>query len=136
MYKYLLRFSIFILITLILLSIYILIQLSAKNNIIHVTANNYPKILDEVHSNIDKYIGKQISVSGYVYVQDDFQKENFVIAASRYADANDKIELKTTGGTKYNVTQLDISKVVEARIEEILKVSKKEIKNLTNRKIS
>ena len=80
MYKYLLRFSIFILITLILLSIYILIQLSAKNNIIHVTANNYPKILDEVHSNIDKYIGKQISVSGYVYVQDDFQKENFVIA--------------------------------------------------------
>ena len=80
MYKYLLRFSIFILITLILLSIYILIQLSAKNNIIHVTANNYPKILDEVHSNIDKYIGKKISVSGYVYVQDDFQKENFVIA--------------------------------------------------------
>ena len=80
MYKNLLRFSIFILITLILLSIYILIQLSAKNNIIHVTANNYPKILDEVHSNIDKYIGKQISVSGYVYVQDDFQKENFVIA--------------------------------------------------------
>ena len=63
-------------------------------------------------------------------------KENFVIAASRYADANDKIELKTTGGTKYNVTQLDVSKVVEARIEEILKVSKKEIKNLTNRKIS
>ena len=80
MYKNLLRFSIFILITLILLSIYILIQLSAKNNIIQVTANNYPKILDEVHSNIDKYIGKQISVSGYVYVQDDFQKENFVIA--------------------------------------------------------
>ena len=36
-------------------------------------------------------------------------KENFVIAASRYADANDKIELKTTGGTKYNVTQLDDS---------------------------
>lgn len=52
-------------------------------------------------------------------------KENFVIAASRYADANDKIELKTTGGTKYNVTQLDVSKVVEARIEEILKVSKR-----------
>lgn len=80
MYKNLLRFSIFILIALILLSLYILIQLSAKNNIIQVTVNNYPKILDEVHSNIDKYIGKKISVSGYVYVQDDFQKENFVIA--------------------------------------------------------
>lgn len=63
-------------------------------------------------------------------------KENFVIASSRYADNYDKMELETTGGTKYSVTQMDVSKVVEARIEEILKVSKKEIKNLTNRKIS
>lgn len=63
-------------------------------------------------------------------------KENFVIASSRYADNYDKLELITTGGTKYSVTQFDISKVVEARIEEILKVAKKEIKNLTNRKIS
>ena len=39
-------------------------------------------------------------------------------------------------GTKYNITQMDVSKVVEARVEEILKVAKKEIKNLTNRKIS
>lgn len=80
MYKNLLRFSTFILITLILLSIYILIHLSIKNNTIQVTPNNYPKILDNVHSNIDKYIGKKISVSGYVYIQDDFQKDNFVIA--------------------------------------------------------
>ena len=63
-------------------------------------------------------------------------KENFVVASSRYADVYDKIELETKGGTKYNVTQKDVSKVVEARIEEILKVAKKEIKNLTNRKIS
>ena len=63
-------------------------------------------------------------------------KENFVVASSRYADSYDKIELKTMGGTKYTISQLDISKVVEARLEEILKVAKKEIKNLTNRKIS
>ena len=63
-------------------------------------------------------------------------KEKFVVASSRYADIYDKIELETKGGTKYNVTQMDVSKVVEARIEEILKVAKKEIKNLTNRKIS
>ena len=63
-------------------------------------------------------------------------KENFAISSSRYADMYDKIELETTGGTKYNITQMDVSKVVEARIEEILKVAKKEIKNLTNRKIS
>ena len=62
-------------------------------------------------------------------------KENFAISSSRYADMYDKIELETTGGTKYNVTQMDVAKVVEARIEEILKVAKKEIKNLTNRKI-
>ena len=63
-------------------------------------------------------------------------KENFAISSSRYADMYDKIELETTGGTKYNITQMDVSKVVEARVEEILKVAKKEIKNLTNRKIS
>ncbi|MBR4618468.1 MAG: hypothetical protein IKO49_04095 [Bacilli bacterium] len=63
-------------------------------------------------------------------------KENFAVASSRYADSYDKIELETIGGTKYNITQTDVSKVVEARIEEILKVSKKEIKNLTNRQIS
>ena len=62
-------------------------------------------------------------------------KEHFAISSSRYADIYDKIELETTGGTKYNITQLDVSKVVEARIEEILKIAKKEIKNLTNRKI-
>lgn len=62
-------------------------------------------------------------------------KENFAISSSRYADMYDKIELETTGGTKYNITQMDVAKVVEARIEEILKVAKKEIKNLTNRKI-
>ena len=55
-------------------------------------------------------------------------KEKFVVASSRYADIYDKIELETKGGTKYNVTQMDVSKVVE--------VAKKEIKNLTNRKIS
>lgn len=80
MYKNLLRFSTLILIILILVSVYILIQLSIKNNILNVTVNNYPEILDEVHSNIDKYVGKKISVSGYVYKQDDFNKDNFVIA--------------------------------------------------------
>ena len=80
MYKNLLRFSIFILIILILFSIYILINLSVKNDILSINSNDYPRILDEIHSNIDKYIGKKISVSGYVYIQEDFLKNNFVIA--------------------------------------------------------
>lgn len=80
MYKNLLHFSILILTILILLSTYILINLSFKNNTISINPNEYPKILDEIHSNIDKYIGKKISVSGYVYIQDDFSENTFVIA--------------------------------------------------------
>ena len=91
MYKHLLHFSILILTILILLSTYILINLSFKNNTLSINPNEYPKILDEIHSNIDKYVGTKISVSGYVYIQDDFSKNNFVIAQNVFMNSEELI---------------------------------------------
>ena len=91
MYKHLLRFSIFIIILLILLSTYILIKLNYQNNTLIINPSEYPQVLDEIHSNIDKYIGKKISVSGYVYIQDDFLPNNFVIAQDVIIDSEDFI---------------------------------------------
>ena len=63
-------------------------------------------------------------------------KETFAVASVRYADQYDEMELVNEVGEKIFINQLDIAKVTEARLAEILKIAKKEIKNLTNRKIS
>ena len=62
-------------------------------------------------------------------------KENFSVALSSYADSNDKYEFIMDKDTKKEVNQLGVSKIVEARVREILKLAKNEIKNLTNREI-
>lgn len=62
-------------------------------------------------------------------------KETFAVSVSSYADVNDVIEVKTKSGERKEISQVGASKVVEARIKEILKLAKNEIKNLTNREI-
>ena len=62
-------------------------------------------------------------------------KEKFAVALSSYADGNDKWDLEVDKDNKKDVNQLGVSKVVEARVREILKLAKNEIKNLTNREI-
>ena len=62
-------------------------------------------------------------------------KEKFAVALSSYADANEVWELPIDRNEIREVNQLSISKVVEARVQELLNVSKNEIKNLTNREI-
>ncbi len=63
-------------------------------------------------------------------------KETFSLASTRYADKYDDEEVINEVGEKQVINQYEISQIAEARIEEILKISKKQIKNLTNRKIS
>lgn len=58
-------------------------------------------------------------------------KETFAVADSLYADNSEVIKIDDK-----EINQEEISRVVEARIREILEVSEKEIKNLTNRQIS
>ena len=62
-------------------------------------------------------------------------KENFAVALSSYADSKDKWEFFVDKDTKKELHQLGASKIVEARVREILKLAKNEIKNLTNREI-
>lgn len=63
-------------------------------------------------------------------------KENFAVSMESYADSNDFIEVSLDDKSTKEITQVGLSKVVEARCEEILNLAKKEIKNLTNRQIS
>ena len=62
-------------------------------------------------------------------------KENFAMASIKYADSNDTWNIQIDKENTKEVNQLGISKVVEARVREILKLAKNEIKNLTNREI-
>ena len=61
-------------------------------------------------------------------------KEQFAVSMQTYADNNDKVII-SIGDEKKEISQVGISKVVEARLEEILNLAKKEIKNLTTREI-
>jgi len=62
-------------------------------------------------------------------------KETFAVADSQYADSNDTYTFFIDKDSKKTINQVNVSKVVEARVREILKLAKNEIKNLTNREI-
>ena len=83
-----------------------------------------------------KNVDKDLS---YVYKTDLSEsrdiKEKFGVALSSYAANNDVWELQTSNSELKKVTQLNVSKVIESRIRELLKLAKNEIKSLTNREI-
>lgn len=62
-------------------------------------------------------------------------KETFALALSTYADSEEIYPLVIDKDTIKEINQVNVSKVVEARIREILKLAKNDIKNLTNREI-
>lgn len=63
-------------------------------------------------------------------------KEKFALSSSRYADSNDDIVVTNKENKKITINQIEISKVIESRIGEILKLAKNEINRLTKREIS
>ena len=84
-------------------------------------------------SNVDKDLA-------YIFKMKDSAarnlKETFAVCMSSYADSTDIVEVKNNNGEIKEISQVGVSKVVESRVREILKVAKNEIKNLTNREIS
>lgn len=62
-------------------------------------------------------------------------KCKFALAHKRNANISDTIEVDTTTGEMIKINQFEISEVVSSRIEEILTLAKKEIANLTSKKI-
>jgi cell division protein FtsA len=77
---------------------------------------------------------------GYIYHLDKTTsrelKESLAMASSQYADASETIEYTSVEGEKIVVNQLEVSQIVEARLEELLKNVKKILNDLTNREIS
>ncbi|MDD6879456.1 MAG: cell division protein FtsA, partial [bacterium] len=83
--------------------------------------------------NIDKDIAY---VYGLDLVTSRSLKENFSVCSRKYADSNDQMELKISDEDILKINQYEISEIVESRVTELLKLAKKSINSLTNRKIS
>lgn len=77
---------------------------------------------------------------GYIYHLDKVTsrdlKENLAMASSQYADADEIVEYESVDDKHLKVNQVEVSQIIEARLEEILKNVKKDLNNLTNREIS
>ena len=75
----------------------------------------------------------------YVYHLDNttsrILKETFALANSEYAD-DDTVEIINAEGETLVISRKEISQIVEARLEELLKNVKKHLNNLTNKEIS
>ena len=93
-----------------------------NNKTINVGSENIDKDLSYIYK-LDNKLSRKL-------------KENFVIASPYYADSNEICEVTNTNNEKIELNQLETSKVVASRCEEILKIAKNELKNLTKRKIS
>ena len=93
-----------------------------KNSIINLGSKNIDKDISYVYET-DVNTSREI-------------KETFAMASRRFADVNDTIDLTLSDGKESTINCMDVSEVVEARLEELLNLAKKEINNLTKRKIS
>lgn len=59
-----------------------------KNGISQISTKNYTNVLKAVHENIDSYVGKKISFTGYVYRVLDLQDNQFVLARDMIVNSN------------------------------------------------
>ena len=58
------------------------------------------------------------------------------LGSSKNANNLEKIELKDNNGDKLIINQVNLSEIIESRVNEILSMAKKQINTLTKRKIS
>ena len=76
----------------------------------------------------------------YIYKLDRvtarYLKENLAVATCQYVDTSNVLEYENLEGEKCAISSLEVSQIVEARLEEILKSVKKSLNTLTNREIS
>lgn len=54
-------------------------QLDVKDNVIEVNAKNFVFSLDEIIENVDKYDGKEIEISGFVYKDKNLKENEYII---------------------------------------------------------
>ena len=58
------------------------------------------------------------------------------LGSSKNANNLEKIELKDNNGDKLIINQVNLSEIIESRVQEILSMAKKQINTLTKRQIS
>lgn len=58
------------------------------SNSIEITNENYTDILTDSYSNIEKYLGKNITIIGYVFRLPEFGNNEFVIARDMLIDSS------------------------------------------------
>lgn len=58
----------------------VMVNDDVSNSQLEVNTSNYTSILKDSHENIDKYIGKKIQFTGFVYRLYDFNENQFVLA--------------------------------------------------------
>lgn len=51
-----------------------------KDDVIEVNESNYLKIVEDMEQNIDKYKGKRILITGFVFKEKSFKEDEFVVA--------------------------------------------------------
>lgn len=88
----------------------------------YLGGNNIDNDISYIY-NLDKGISKEL-------------KENLSLANTKLASKNDYEEVVNKDGQKLKISQYDISKSVESRLEEILNIAKKQINVLTKKEIS
>lgn len=54
-------------------------ELDIKNNVIQVNSKNFVFSLDEILGNPDKYEGKEIDITGFIYKDKDLKQNQFII---------------------------------------------------------
>lgn len=59
-----------------------------QNEFSQISPKNYTNILKAVHENIDSYVGKKISFTGYVYRVLDLNDNQFVLARDMIINSN------------------------------------------------
>lgn len=72
----------------ILLAILSIAKCILASNSITITNENYTPILVDAYEHIDAYLGKNITITGYVFRLPDFGNNEFVIARDMLVDEN------------------------------------------------
>ena len=60
-----------------------------NHSTIEMNNSNFTTILRESHNNLEKYLGKRIKTSGYIFRRSDFPYANFVIARDMLISENE-----------------------------------------------
>lgn len=55
-------------------------DLQNVNSSSEISSENYTNILKQIHDNVNEYIGKEISFTGYIYRIDDIESNQFILA--------------------------------------------------------